>query len=146
MQPPVEIENSNLVTDWFGFWPSFHDAEVIEINLHRSLRGIENGAVLSASVYAFQMTSEVDEKSFYKLIKNCVIELEFLNIDSLEVEDFNHQNALHNIEFSQVKNISGNHSISVDFNSNYGVSFTFTCSKVRVTSVTPGKPADDLHT
>lgn len=145
MQPTVEIENSTLVTDWFGYWPSFHDSEIISINLHRSLRGIENGAILSASIYSFQMTSELDENSFYKLIKHCVIELEFLNIESFELEGFNHQNAIDSIEFSQEKDLLGHSLISVIFNSNYGAYFGFTCLKAKVVSIAPGKPVDDLH-
>lgn len=145
MQPVVEIENSNLVLEWFGFWPSFHDSEVISINLHRSLRGEEKGPILSVCLYTFQMTSELVENSFYKLIKNCVIELEFESIDSLEIEGFNHQNALDCIEFSETKNLLGSSVISVVFNSAYGVGFDFICSKVRVVSLIPGIPADDLH-
>ncbi len=145
MQSPVEIENSNLILDWFGFWPSFHDSEVIAINLIRSLHGKERGSVVSVSVYAFQMTSELDEKSFYKLVKHCVIELEFENIDSIELDGFNHQNALDGIEFSHVQSLNGKPAISVVFNSAYGVGFDLVCSKARVVSLVPGKPVDDLH-
>lgn len=145
MQLAVEIENANLILDWFGFWPSFHDSEVISINLHRSLHGKEKGPFLTACFYAFQMTSEVDEKSFYKLIKHCVIELEFENVESVELDEFNHQNALDGVEFSNTTNFLGKPAISVVFNSAYGVGFDLKCSKVRVVSLTPGKPADHLH-
>ena len=147
MQPPVnvEIENSQLILEWFGFWPSFHDAEVISIGLHRSLQGKEKGPFLTTAFYFSQMTSELDEKTFYKLIKHCVIELEFENIESVELEGFNHQNALDGIEFSEAKSFLGKPAISVVFNSAYGVGFDLICSKVRVASLTPGKPVDHLH-
>lgn len=145
MQPAVSIENANLISDWFGFWPSFHDAEVISINLHRSLKGKEKGPFLTVVFYSSQMTSELDEKTFYKLIKHCVIELEFENIDSVNLDGFNHQNALDDIEFSEAKNFLGKPAISVAFNSAYGIGFNFICAKVRVVSLTQGKPADHLH-
>jgi len=29
------IEGAKNLRDWFGYWPSFHDAEVILLHLHR---------------------------------------------------------------------------------------------------------------
>jgi hypothetical protein len=31
MEPYEHIVNHKLVTDWFGYWPSFHDAEVLSM-------------------------------------------------------------------------------------------------------------------
>jgi hypothetical protein len=34
-EPPGPIENASLITEYFGFWPSFHDAEVMRVELIR---------------------------------------------------------------------------------------------------------------
>lgn len=109
------------------------------------MKGKEKGSFLTVVFYASQTTSELDEKTFYKLIKHCVIEPEFENIDSVNLDGFNHQNTLDGIGFSEAKNFLATLAISVVFNSAYGVGFDLICSKARVVSLTQGKPVDHLH-
>src|SRR5690606_5560362 len=68
----VEFENSEIVREWFGCWPSLHDAEVLSINFDRGVG--KAGPLITAVVHAFQMTPDVDSKGFYKLIKHCLIQ------------------------------------------------------------------------
>ncbi len=76
----TEIDGSKLIFDWFGYWPSFHDAEIISINLQRVSSDDLQSSSLFALVHAFEMTSEVIETGHYKLIKHCVIEFEFVSV------------------------------------------------------------------
>jgi hypothetical protein len=32
----LELPGAEKVVDWFGAWPSFHDAEILSLSLHRS--------------------------------------------------------------------------------------------------------------
>lgn len=75
MSEEARFERSEIVTDWFGYWPSLHDAEVLSADFQRAIGG--SGPGLSVKVHAFEMTSEVNEKGYFKLIKHCIIELRF---------------------------------------------------------------------
>jgi hypothetical protein len=52
-----EIENARLVTDHFGYWPSFHDSEILSLRFHRDLdKSVDS---MEMRVYAFEMTDKV---------------------------------------------------------------------------------------
>jgi hypothetical protein len=34
-----EIPGALSVIEWFGFWPSFHDGEILEVHLSRQVLG-----------------------------------------------------------------------------------------------------------
>lgn len=97
--PEKEITNATLVTDHFGYWPTFHDAEIMFVTLSRSL-DISSSSIL-VKVYAFETTSKVTEDGYYETIKHCIIDFEFTELAKNEIDGFNHQNAVLNIEFGR---------------------------------------------
>jgi len=54
------------VVAWFGYWPTFHDAEVLSITLERS-------GTSRVVIHAFEMTPELDETSHYISAKHAVV-------------------------------------------------------------------------
>ena len=66
-----QIINSEVVIDHFGYWPDFHDAEIIKAIFETHSTGRYSVTFLIA---AFKMTNEVDGNSYYKLIKYCDLE------------------------------------------------------------------------
>ena len=93
-----EIENANIIIDHFGYWPTFHDSEVISIKLERTLDKEHSSVQLR--LYSFEMTSELIN-GYYKLIKHCFIDFEFLELNKVELDGFNHQNAVLALEFGR---------------------------------------------
>ena len=73
MSVPVnigEIEGAAELEEWFGYWPSFHDAEIVSLHLNR--RGSS-----SLRVHTWEMTKEIDDKGYYVLAKHIVVEFVF---------------------------------------------------------------------
>jgi hypothetical protein len=93
-----EIENSNLIIDHFGYWPTFHDSEIISITFERTLDKGTSSALLR--VYSFEMTDKVVNR-FYKLIKHCFVDIEISDLVKTEMDGFNHQNAVLALEFGR---------------------------------------------
>jgi len=65
MTTPIDrIENSEAITSLFGYWPSFHDAEVIQISISRFS---EHGGApsLSADVHVFEMTRQLNSDTTF---------------------------------------------------------------------------------
>ncbi len=119
-----EFKNFRKVVDYLGSWPSFHDAQVLNVELDAKI------PTIIMRVYAFETDKTLDEKGHYKRIKNCIITLKFFSIQDLELYDFNYQNVLFNLEFKIIKK-----KIKVLINSSYGLNGKFVCEKAEIISV-----------
>jgi hypothetical protein len=89
-----EVPGAADVIAWFGYWPNFHDAEVLSIAMDRE-RGI------TVAVHVFRMTSEVNEKGQYVLDKHAVVKFSMTGFPVDEsgwvptkLQEFNQQNVL----------------------------------------------------
>ncbi len=68
MAVPVElkeISGAAELHDWFGYWPSFHDAEIVSLHLNRQGRS-------SLRLLTWEMTKDIDEKGYYVLTKHAL--------------------------------------------------------------------------
>jgi hypothetical protein len=52
------VAGAQELHDWFGYWPSFHDAEVIEFS-------IGTAAPSRLLVHTWEMTNRVNEQGHY---------------------------------------------------------------------------------
>jgi hypothetical protein len=89
-----DIPGAEDVVRWFGYWPVFHDAEVLSITLNRS-----TGAMVE--IHTFERTAELDTRGFYVLAKHAIVTFILegfsLNQDGIattRIDYFNHQNVL----------------------------------------------------
>jgi hypothetical protein len=132
----TKIENSHLVTDIFGRWPSFHDAEVLEMTLNRGERATY-GPWLSATIHVFEMTSQV-ENGAYVLRHNSAVNFHFRELHELELDGFNQQNVLGGLRIVDVsdRELDGIN-FEVFFDGIYGVSASLQCRSINIESVEP---------
>jgi len=65
------IVGSAKLTKIFGFWPSFHDAEVLELHFWRgdiqTDKGIYNFPVLTLKIHLWELANNVDPQGFLVL-------------------------------------------------------------------------------
>jgi hypothetical protein len=127
------VSNASRVTDIFGHWPSFHDAEVISLSLSRQ-KADSLGPVLVAEIHVFEMTREVSESGHFVCRNHSVVELQFNAVEGLELDGFNHQNALDGISISE-SSTPGR--LAIVLEPAYGLGAAFTCSSVDVLSAVP---------
>jgi hypothetical protein len=93
----ASIDGAQQLYDWFGYWPSFHDAEVLRLELNRS-------GSSSLSVRTREMTSEIDEKGYYVPAKNVTVDFMIDGISDLDLNGFSHQNVVGNIKIGKTAN------------------------------------------
>jgi hypothetical protein len=134
----------------FGYWPSFHDAEVLSIKLDRMAIDESDGPILEATVHVFEMTSEVDSTGHYVLRHHVLAHLRFDDVVELTLEGFNHQNALFGLGIKDIRERQLERiRWEVSFDPSWGVGASFQCYGVEVVSVTPcdkdGKPLKDVN-
>jgi hypothetical protein len=138
-----EFARSDIVRSWFGYWPRLHDAEILSVDFQRAIDG--SGPGLFVKVHAFEMTSEVTERGYFKLIKHCIIELRFEGIDCVDFGNFGHQNVIDGISLSSASAKDGSKRIAVEFESITEMELSFSCAKAVVASLTPGLPAEGVY-
>ena len=129
------FENAALLVDIFGRWPSFHDAEVLSVNLRR--RGAL-GPTLDISIYVFEMTPEVDASGHYVLRNHTDVVLQFTGVDLQGMAWINSQNVIEDLIMSEIEPAEheGRRWL-VEIVPIYGLGATFECVGATVLSVLP---------
>ena|SRR5260370_2696173 len=126
------IPGAQQLFDWFGYWPSFHDAEVLSIELNRS-------GPSKIQVHTFAMTDVVNSKGFYTCDKHCIVTFVFEEIAGIQLAHFNHQNALCDLDLHQEKD-----EFVFDLAPAHGVEGKIRAKTVGI-EMTPGIPPDSQY-
>jgi Immunity protein 50 len=123
-----EIPGAAELQEWFGYWPSFHDAEIVGLNLNRK-------GSSSLRVHTWEMTEDIDEKGYYVLAKHIVVEFIFEGVSGLSLHGFNQQNVVFGLAIE--KTDSG---FRVTLDDCYGLAGSIETERMSL-RLTPGKPA-----
>ncbi|SNS01374.1 Imm50 family immunity protein [Hymenobacter mucosus] len=124
-----QIVNAEIVREYFGYWPDFHDAEITKVTFqaHPGYR-----ASVTFVIAAFEMTREVDERGHYILTKHCAIEIQFTGIQELTFDYFSHQNVIFELIFEEAGS-----NVECRFVSSVGLDASIVAEEVLVLSLTP---------
>jgi hypothetical protein len=125
MDNPAYISNYKAVTNFYGFWPSFHDANVIEYKI--SLEAID------LTLHTWQMTREVDSKGHFILKKHSLVKFRFKGISDAKMDAFSANNILYELNLVPEKDLS---SFTVELESVMDMSGSFS-SRAGEVSITP---------
>ena len=133
-----EIQNSEIVQDFFGFYPSLHDSEVLEIRFNRELGYDLKGPKLYLSLYAFDYRCQPNDPDR----KNCKIDLVFDGIELDYVRNFNHQNAMadFNMDKYYCERLRQDR-YKIEFGE-FGGMVSFTCRSIMIESIESFNPID----
>jgi hypothetical protein len=124
------ITGAQALYDWFGYWPVFHDAEVVCLHLNR-------GAASVLKVHVWGYEDSVDPAGYYVSQKHVVVRFLLHEITELDLEDFSCQNVLYGLALSKQ---DGGYKLELD--STYGVGGTISAQNVEI-ELTPGEPEGD---
>lgn len=140
-EPAKLVEGSERLTSIFGYWPSFHDAEVIEFNLWRG--DVDTDAqryvfpTLTTKIHLWELTSDVDARGYYILRHHTLATLQFHDISELRMEGFNHQNAIFGLSIAAAPLDGFPQRMHVEFEPAFGVTATFYCLRAEVLEAQP---------
>ena len=123
------IDGAQELYNWFGYWPTFHDSEVISLHLNRA-------SPSSLVVHTWEMTKEIDERNFYILTKHVVVEFVLDEVSELDLSGFSHQNVLSSLAIEKTDT-----GFLLDLGPCYGLAGTIEAKTVCI-RLTPGKPTD----
>jgi hypothetical protein len=94
-----DIAGAAMLLEHFGYWPSFHDAEVLHVSLDRHK---DAPPTLTLRVHAFDSTGELDARGYGVLQKHCVATMRFTDVADVELAGFNVQNVLGGLTIAPV--------------------------------------------
>jgi len=130
-----EIPGAAEVIAWFGYWPTFHDAEVLSIVLNRS--GESQVVILT-----WGTTPEIDPSGYFVQAKHAVVTFRMEGfprdadgITRTEIACFNHQNVLSSAAVTKTQDC---YELALD--GIFGVGGSIFCERMSVT-LEPGVPA-----
>lgn len=130
-QPPVPVVNAFRLLDAFGYWPSFHDAEVHRATLDRGARGEHPSVTLAINVY--DSSGTIDERGHYDVRVNVMVSLLFTNVEDLELSDLGAQNVIGGL---RMESQPGGR-IAIELEPCFGLNGVFSCGAVEVLDVMP---------
>ncbi|WP_152049226.1 Imm50 family immunity protein [Tautonia marina] len=138
MDATDRVLGCDRLTSVFGYWPTFHDAEVVWLRLDRRPSGEGYGPTVEAMIHAFEMTSEVGSDGCYVLRNHVLVHFCFRDVVELRLDGFNHQNALSGLVIADLRERQWEHiHFQVSLDPAFGVGASFQCHEVEVVSVTP---------
>jgi hypothetical protein len=131
MAVPIEVDEipgAKELHEWFGYWPDFHDAEIVSLHLNR--KGIS-----SLRVHTWETTKQVDEKGYYMCARHIVVEFLFENIFALALAGFSQQNVISGLDME--KTGSG---FRLTLGECYGLAGSIEAERLSI-GITPGLPS-----
>lgn len=118
------LDGTAAVVQWFGRWPSFHDAEIVYLKLAR-----EGPSVLRVYPYFPEKPAAVD---FF---------LE--EVTDLELADFSCQNVIFSLDVDIVVDQTKEKAVRLTLGPCYGLAGRIDARRVRV-EIVPGKSSDKV--
>jgi hypothetical protein len=110
------ISHSELVEDFFGYWPEFADARIV------SFAWAQPGSMNLVLHYI-----DAEQR------KDAIVSLRFGGATDVQLTDLKSENVLDRL------GISAGSSVAVELEACYGLAGTFRCSVVEVTELAPNK-------
>ncbi len=126
------IEGAQVLYDWFGYWPSFNDAEVVSLQLHRTASSM-------LTLYTWETTDELDSRGYHIHAKDVVVDFSLHGITDLSVGGFAANNVIAGLEIE--RNATG---FRLELKPCYGIAGAIEAKHILL-RVTPGKPADHVR-
>src|SRR5271157_2010295 len=90
-----EIPGAAELHGWFGYWPTFHDAEIISLHLNRK-------GSSSLRVHTWETTKEVDDKGYNVQAKHVVVEIALETVSELSLNGFSQQNVIFGLDIEKI--------------------------------------------
>jgi Immunity protein 50 len=135
------IQASHKLTDIFGCWPDFHDAEIVEVHLSRgdSESFEKRQPTLTAKLHTWQPTGKVDAKGYWERHHHTLVTFRFHNIEEdFCMEGFNRQNVISELRIERQERTDGpSPFFAVRFWACYGMGAIFKCAHIEVVEAVP---------
>lgn len=143
VDPLTVVSGNDALTAIYGHWPSFHDAEVIELNLWRGF--VKSGEWGSSSVFPTLTVKvrilEATQVDATDAGHDVIATIRFHDVVDLKLDEFNHVNQITKMSFAwqpRGRFTDGTplpSYIIVNFERGFGISASFKCFRIEIVDV-----------
>ncbi|MDB6067867.1 MAG: hypothetical protein JWR26_4075 [Pedosphaera sp.] len=112
---PTYLRNNEAVIKAFGYWPSFHDAPVLDFRYSK-----EAGGEAAFTLHGWKMTGVVDDRGYHEMSKHHLVRFSFRDISDEDLSSFIPENILFDLGFSGQEEFAAAGKFKVDLNSAMG--------------------------
>jgi len=138
----TRIEGSEKLIGIFGYWPSFHDAEVIELHFWRGDANPDSGSyhlpVFTVKLHVWEITDKVNVEGYFERVKHTLTTIRFYDVDEFKMEGFNHQNAILGLDLVREQRSEESPLVfNVNFRPAFGMGAAFTCLRIGLLDASP---------
>jgi hypothetical protein len=135
------IIGSEKLTATFGYWPSFHDAEILELHFWRgniqTEKGIYDFPVLTLTIHLWELTKDVDQ-GYFVLRHHTLTKLRFCDVEDFQMQGFNHQNAIMGLSVTtEQRTERPSPYFAVEVDPAFGMGASFKCLRIEVVDAVP---------
>lgn len=127
-----ELPGADALFQWFGYWPDFHDAEVLAIDLNRS-------GSSRVRVHTFDVSDQVGNDGCNVCVKHVVVSFVLDGLESIQLQGFNRQNVV-----SKVAVIRTEEGLLLLLEPCYGAEGSLTAERISI-EIEPGVPPDSQY-
>jgi hypothetical protein len=136
------IEGREKIINIFGYWPTFHDAEIVELHLWRGDVDPELNKyifpILTVKIHLFEMSEKTNSDGIFDFSKHTLATLRFHDVvDDFKLSGFNHQNAIMALTFTVQKRGELKPYLQVEFEPAFGMGAFFKCFRIEVLDAQP---------
>lgn len=124
MDIPWFVKNGKSLFEAMGYWPSFHDAKVVDV--------FRDGDAFVVTAHLFVMTDQVNSAGYYVLEKHNLVVIAMRSVVSNSLPLDYSSYCLEELSFHRADDLA-----QLRFVSHVGQDGAVTCSEVEIASVTP---------
>ena len=136
MQYVEHISGTEKVVELLGYWPTFHDAEVISFSAQRAVPGKKGATVARLAVLVRQYEAVGEGTAKYELVlrKSVLVRFVFNGGCNFELSEFNLQNVINSLTVFPAKSDEAAN-LHVDIESIWGFGGSLRCVSAAVEAV-----------
>lgn len=134
------IQGSEKLTNFFGYWPDFHDAEVLELHFSRGRINSDKGQfdlpALTINIDLKEWANPAGPSGDTVFRRRVFTTLRFGDVDNFRMEGFNHQNVILGLYIDRLERPQCSSSyFRVHFDPAFGMGSIFECRHIEVVNV-----------
>ena len=115
--------------DLYGYWPSFHDAQVPSYQAPSA-----NSPIVTFTLQTWEMTDQIDAQGYFVLCKHALVSFRFESVQQVEMDAFQAGNILFGLTFTPNQN---DPTFRVELESVMDMSGAFTARSGAVVAIIP---------
>lgn len=91
-----DVPGARDLYDWFGYWPTLHDGELVDIVLRTQGESL-------VCIYSAMLTGRVNTRGTYEQVKHVVVRFVLEDVNELALQDFSIQNVMRAVVLTRVE-------------------------------------------